>query len=103
MDRYVRSILLVVAIIVLAALLFSLGIQLYWTFGGPAVGAYGQMVGPMMRSAGGMHRFGGTPLGLPGPILWIALTGLLVAGIVALVRGGRHATSAPVESGEPKA
>jgi hypothetical protein len=103
MDKYVRSILLVVAVIVLAAMLFSFGIQLYWMLSGPAVGAYGPMVGPMMRGAAGMHRFGGTGFGFIGPILWITLTGLLVAGIVALVRGGRRETSGQMESAEPKA
>ena len=99
MDKYVRSILLVVAIIVLAALLFGLGIQLYAMASGPAVGGFGTMVGPMMRGFGGMHRLGAPGLGFFGPVLWIALIGLLVAGIVALIRSGHHET----EPGEPKA
>jgi hypothetical protein len=102
MDKYVRATLLVVAIIVLAALLFNFGIQLYWMFAGATGGAFGPMVGPMMRGAGGVHAFGGSPFGFFGPIFGIALAGLLVAGIVALARGGRSGPTEHAESRQPK-
>src|SRR3972149_3018296 len=95
MDRYLRTTLLVLAIIVLAALLFAFGVQLYWMFSGPAWGAYGPMVGPMMGGRGGMHPFGSVGFGFLGPILGIGLVVLLVAGIVALARSGRSERSEP--------
>jgi hypothetical protein len=89
MDKFLRTALLVLGIVVLAALLFNLGIQLYGMIAGPAFGAYGAMAGPMMGGRGTMHAFGGFGLGFLGPILGMALVGLIVAGIVALVRGGQ--------------
>ena len=87
MDKVLRTTLMVLAILVLAALLFNLGIQLYWMSSGPAWGAYGPMVGPMMGGRGGMHPFGGfgAGFGFLGPILAIGLVVLIVAGSVALV------------------
>ena len=93
MDRTLRTTLTVLAIIVLAALLFNLGIQLYWMFSGPAWGAYGPMIGPMMGGRGGMQTFGG--FGFFGPILSLGLGVLLVAGIAALARSGHNERSEP--------
>lgn len=93
MDRYLRTTLMVLAILVLAALLFNFGIQLYWMFSGSAFAAYGPMVGPMMGGGGGMHPFGSFGFGFLGPILGIGLVVLLVAGIVALARSGRSEPS----------
>lgn len=86
MDKFLRTTLLVLGIVVLALVLFNFGVQLYGMFAGPAWAAYGPMTGPMM-GRGGMHAFGGNGFGFLGPILGIALVGLVVAGIVALVRG----------------
>jgi hypothetical protein len=44
------------------------------------------MAGPMMAGRGAMHLGRGFGFGFLGPIAGIALIGLLVAGIVALVR-----------------
>ena len=87
MDKFLRTALLVLGILVLAALLFNLGIQLYGMIAGPAFGAYRAMAGPMMGGRGAMHTIGG--FGFLGPILGMALVGLIVAGIVALVRHGQ--------------
>ncbi len=91
MDKFLRTTLMVLGILVLAALLFNFGVQLYWMLSGSAGAAYGSMVGPMMGGRGGMHPFGGFGFGFGflGPILGIGLVVLLVAGIVALARGGR--------------
>ena len=83
MDKFLRTTLMVLGIVVLALLLFNLGIQLYGIFAGPAAGGFG----PMMGGRGTMHAFGGSGFGFLGPILGIALVGLIVAGIVALVHG----------------
>ena len=96
MDRTLRTTLMVLAIILLAALLFNLGIQLYWMFSGPAWGAYG----PMMGGRGGMHTFGG--FDFLGPILSLGLGVLLVAGIAALARSGRIERSQPSQPDESK-
>lgn len=100
MDRTLRTTLMVLAIIVLAALLFNLGIQLYWMFSGPAWGAYGPMIGPMMGWRGGMHTFGA--FGFLGPILSLGLGILLVAGIAALARSPRIERSEPGQPDESK-
>jgi hypothetical protein len=90
MDRFLRTTLLVLGIVVLSLLLFNFGIQLYGLFSGPVLAAHGPMAGPMMGGRAGMQAFGGAGFGFLGPILGIALVGLVVAGIVALVqRGGR--------------
>jgi hypothetical protein len=102
MEKFLKTTLMVLGVLVLAALLFNLGIQLYWMIASPAWGGYGQMVHPMMMGwRGGMHGFGGfgPGFGLLGPILGIALVGLIVAGIVALVRGGRSSGGSTPESG----
>ena len=62
MDKALRTTLMVLGILVLAALLFNFGIQLYWLLAGPAWGGYGPMIGPMM---GG--RAGCTPSGASDP------------------------------------
>ena len=54
MDKVLRTTLMVLGILVLAALLFNFGIQLYWLLSGPAWGGYGPMIGPMMGGRG-MH------------------------------------------------
>jgi len=100
MDRTLRTVLMVLAIIVLAALLFNLGIQLYWMFSGPAWGTYGPMIGPMMGGRGGMHTYGG--FGFLGPILSLGLGVLLVAGIAALARSGRGEGGEPSQPGGSK-
>ncbi|HSB91341.1 MAG TPA: hypothetical protein VLD63_15100 [Anaerolineales bacterium] len=100
MDKFLRTTLMVLGILVLAALLFNFGVQLYWMLSGSAAGGYG-MMGPMMGGRGWMHPYGGFGgmrsfggfgfgFGLLGPILGIGLVVLLVAGIFALVRGGRN-------------
>jgi hypothetical protein len=100
MDKFLRTTLMVLGILVLAALLFNFGVQLYWMLSGSAAGGYG-MIGPMMGGRGWMHpydgfggmrSFGGFGFGfgLLGPILGIGLVVLLVAGIIALARGGRN-------------
>jgi hypothetical protein len=97
MDKFLRTALMVLGIVVLALLLFNLGIQLYSMIAGPAWAA----AGPMMGGHGGMRLAGGVGFGFLGPILGIALTGLIVAGIVALVRGrGDSGADRQVESGE---
>ena len=105
MDKFLRTALLVLGIVVLALLLFNLGVQLYGLFAGPAWGGYGSMAGPMMGGRGAHHLFGGYGFGFLGPILGIALVGLVVAGIVALVRGRSETSrpSFPAESAEPPA
>ena len=92
MDKFLRTTLMVLGILVLAVLLFNFGAQLYFTLSGPAaVGyGYGGMMGPMIRGGwGGMHPYGGFGIPFLGPILGLGLLVLLVAGIVALARGGR--------------
>ena len=98
MDKVLRTTLMVLGILVLAALLFNFGIQLYWLLAGPAWGGYGPMIGPMMGGRGGMHAIGGfgPGTGFLGLLLGIGLIGLIVAGIVALVRGtGKSSGPAP--------
>lgn len=97
MDRTLRTTLIVLAIVVLAALLFNFGIQLYWTFSGPAWGAFGPMGGGIMGGRAGMHAFGGS--GLLGPVFGLGLGVLLVALVAALTRKG---TSEQGESHPPE-
>ena len=92
MDKFLRTTLMVLGILVLAVLLFNFGVQLYFMISGPAAGGYGYggMYGPMMGGGwGGMHPFGGFGIPVLGPILGLGLLVLLVAGIIALARGGR--------------
>jgi hypothetical protein len=90
MDKALRTTLMVLGILVLAVLLFNFGVQLYFMLSGPAAVGYGGMMGPMMRGGwGGMHSFGGFGIPFLGPILGVGLLVLLVAGIIALARGGR--------------
>lgn len=89
MDRVLRTTLMVLGILVLAALLFFFGMQLYWMVSGSGWGAIGPMGGHMMGGRWGMHPFGGMGFGWIGPLLGIGLLVLLVLGIVALARGGR--------------
>ncbi len=98
MDKFLKTTLMVLGILVLAALLFNFGVQLYWMLSGSAAAGYGfGAMGPMMGGRGwmhpyggfgGMHPFGG--FGFLGPILGIGLVVLLVAGIFALARGSRN-------------
>ncbi len=85
MDRFLRTMLMVTAIVVLAVFLVGLGWQLYWALTGPRLGALAPFSMPMMRGAWGMHPMGWLP-GL-GWLLGLGLVVLLVAGIVGLVRG----------------
>lgn len=102
MDKFLRTGLLILGIVVLALLLFNLGVQLYWMAAGPTMAGFGFAGGGMMAGRGGMHLFGG--FGFLGPILGIALVGLIVAGIAALVRGrGEGPAVAPSDSGETSA
>ena len=91
MDKFLRTTLMVLGILVLAVLLFNFGVQLYFSLSGPATAGYGYggMMGPMMRGGWGMHPFGGFAIPFLGPILGLGLLALLVAGIIALARGGR--------------
>jgi len=94
MDKALRTTLMVLGILVLAVLLFNFGAQLYFMLSAPAAAGYGYgyggMMGPMMRGGwGGMHPFGGFGIPFLGPILGLGLLVLLVAGIIALARGGR--------------
>ena len=90
MDKFLRTTLMVLGILVLAVLLFNFGVQAYWMLSVPAGSGYGGMYGPMMGGGwGGMHPFGGYGIPFLGPILGLGLLVLLVAGIIALARGGR--------------
>ena len=92
MDKFLRTTLMVLGILVLAVLLFNFGVQVYFMLSGPATAGYGYggMMGSMMRGGwGGMHPFGGFGIPFLGPILGLGLLVLLVAGIIALARGGR--------------
>jgi hypothetical protein len=92
---------MVLGIVVLALLLFNLGIQLYGLVAGPAWASYGRMVGPMMGGRAAIHPVGGFGggFGFLGQILGIALIGLIVAGIAALVRV-RGVSAKPTDSPE---
>lgn len=87
MERFLRTTLIVLAILVLAALLFGFGAQLYWTLSGARLGVFGPM--PMMRGAWGFQPMMGGMGWLPGFgwLLGLGLLVLVVAGIVSLVRG----------------
>ncbi|HMK08456.1 MAG TPA: hypothetical protein VK449_05420 [Anaerolineales bacterium] len=98
MEKFLRTTLMVLGIVVLALLLFNLGAQLYWMVAGPTWVGPMAMAGPMMGGRLGIHPFGGFGFGFLGPILGIALVGLIVAGIVALVRGRGEAGGAVVKS-----
>ena len=100
MDRTLRTTLMVLAIIVLAALLFNFGLQLYWLLSGPAWGMIGPMGGRMMGGRVGFHSFGG--YGFLGPILSLGLGVLLVAGIAAMAGIGRSDRIEPSMPDEPR-
>jgi hypothetical protein len=104
MDKYLRTTLMVLAILVLAALLFNLGIQLYWMLSGAPWVGHGALLGPMMGGRVGIHHLAGFGFGFGflGPILGIGLVVLLVVGIVALARGGRGQAAGPNAPAEPK-
>ncbi|HLB65119.1 MAG TPA: zinc ribbon domain-containing protein [Anaerolineales bacterium] len=84
MDKFLRTTLIVLGILVLVAVLFGLGMQLYWAVASPRVAAFS----PMMGRAWGMHGgmvFGGFPF--LGSLLGLGLVILVVVGMIGLVRG----------------
>lgn len=85
MDRFLRTVLIVLGIVVLAVFLFGLGWQLYWALAGPRVAGFAVGPMPMMRGAWGLHPIGWLP-GF-GWLLGLGLLILVVAGIVSLVQG----------------
>jgi len=82
MDRFLRTVLITLAVLAGAVILFSLGWQLYWTLAGPRLGAFGPM--PMMRGVWGMHPMAWFP-GI-GWLLGLGFVVLVVAAILGLVR-----------------
>ncbi|HET7009862.1 MAG TPA: zinc ribbon domain-containing protein [Anaerolineales bacterium] len=81
MSRTLRTTLWVLGGIVVAALLFGLGMQLYWMTAGSAAGGFR----PMMDFGWGMHAArGGFVFPFLGPILGLGLLALAVVGIVSL-------------------
>jgi hypothetical protein len=85
MNKVLRTILMVLGILLLAALLFGLGTQIYWAASGARWA--GRVAVPMM-GVWGMHR--GVSMGwFPGfsGIVGLGILGLVVAGLVALFRG----------------
>ncbi len=108
MDKFLRTTLLVVGILVLAAVLFGIGMQLYGTVAGARLMPMAPMMGRAWTFGSGMHGglfFGGFPF--LGSLLGIGLLVLVIFGIVSLVRGsgpkapGRVCThcGAPLEEG----
>jgi hypothetical protein len=105
MDKALRTVVTVLGALILAALLFWFGGQLYWMFEGRPVGAVMPMMG---RAWVGMHEVGAFRW-FPafGPLIGLGLLILVVVGIVALVRGPRSAPparacahcGAPLEAG----
>ena len=85
MSRTLRTTLWVLGSLVVAVLLFGFGMQLFGMLGGTS-GAYA----PMMRGVVGMPRYGGS-FGFPflGPVRGLGLVALVLAGVMALFRGGR--------------
>ncbi len=86
MERFLRTMLIALAVVALVVILFCLGWQMYWALAGPRLGAFGPM--PMMRGVWGMHP-GGWMGWLPGFgwLLGLGFLVLVVAGVVSLVRG----------------
>ncbi|MEW6568205.1 MAG: zinc ribbon domain-containing protein [Chloroflexota bacterium] len=86
MDRVLRVTLLVLGILVLAAMLFGFGAQLYSMASGAQWGAFAPV--PMMRGAWGMHSVGwlGWLPGL-GWLIGLGILVLVVVGVVGLARG----------------
>lgn len=84
MDKLLRTTLVVLGILVLVAVLFGLGMQLYWAVAGPSVAGFPAMMGRAWGMHGGMV-FGGFPF--LGSLLGLGLLILVVVGIVSLVRG----------------
>jgi hypothetical protein len=76
--------LIVLGILALAAVLFGLGMRLYWGLAAPRVAGFFPMMGRAWDMHGGMY-FGGFPF--LGSLLGIGLLVLVVIGIVGLVRG----------------
>ena len=108
MDKFLRTTLIVLGILLLAAILFGLGMQLYASMAGTRIGAFAPMMGRAWGMQGGMHGgmfFGGFPF--LGTLLGVGLLVLVVLGIVSLVRGpGSHAPAracahcgAPLQAG----
>lgn len=107
MERWLRTTLLVLGVLVVAAMLFGLGFQLYWGLTGPSIAGAAPM--PMMRGTWGMHSGGlpfdrwgmhpaGNILGGGMGLGWLFSLGVLALagfGIYALVRGRPAETSAP--------
>jgi len=88
MDKYLRTTLLVVGILVLAAVLFGIGMQLYGTVAGARLAPMAPMMGRAWALGRGMHGglfFGGFPF--LGSLLGLGLFVLAIFGIVGLVRG----------------
>lgn len=83
MDRFLRTTLIVLGILVLAMFVFGFGWQLYWMLSGARLGAFGPL--PMMRGTWGMHPMMGWLPGF-GWLIGLGLLVLVVAGIVSLVR-----------------
>lgn len=84
MNKVLRTTLMVLGILVLAALLFGFGTQLYWMVSGARWVGFGPMMGGMW----GMHRgafLGWSPI--LGWLIGLVILALAVAGVVALVRG----------------
>ncbi len=84
MDKFLRTTLAVIGILVVAALLFGLGMQLYWVVASPRTAAFFPMMGRVWGMHGGM-MFGGFPF--LGSLLGLGLLVLVVVGIAGLVRG----------------
>ena len=95
MNKTLRTILMVLGVLVLAALLFGFGYRLYWMAAGGATSGFGPMMGGRWLGTGGgmmsgrwlMH--GGAWMGLfpiVGWILGLGILALAVFGLVSLVR-----------------
>jgi hypothetical protein len=105
MDKTLRTIVTVLGALLIAALLFGFGAQLYWMFAGREVAAVMPMMG---RAWVGMHRLGGfAGFSSFGGLFGLGLLLLVIVGILALVRGPRAAAparacahcGAPLEAG----
>jgi hypothetical protein len=101
MDKALRTVLMVLGALILAALLFWFGGQLYWMFAGRP---WADVMPMMGRSWIGMHRVGGFT-GFPffSGLFGLGLLVLVIIGISALVRGPRSAppTRTCVHCGAP--
>lgn len=90
MNKVLRTILMILGILVLAAFLFGFGYQVY----GIVSGAHWGGMYPIMMGGWGMHR-GGLYGGFPflGGILGLGVLALVVGGLVALL--GRRTPNLP--------